>query len=55
MAVTSPLHHRCTRTDTCVRWGMSVKHVAVKFLVFAVSLLKPPFGHLDPEAVYKIR
>jgi hypothetical protein len=24
--------YRYTRTDTCVRWGMSVKYIAVKFL-----------------------
>jgi hypothetical protein len=34
------LHYRYTRTETCVRWRMPVKYIAVK--VFAVSLLKPP-------------
>jgi hypothetical protein len=38
-----------TRTDTCVRWGMSVKYIAVKCL--SVSLLKPPFGGLRSEAI----
>ena len=34
------LHDRYTRTDTCIRWEMSVKYIAVKFL--AVSLPKRP-------------
>jgi hypothetical protein len=47
-----PLHYRYTRTDTCVRWDMSVKYIAVKFFPFhfrnrhvtAVSVPKPPFA-----------
>jgi hypothetical protein len=65
-----PLHGRYTRTDTYVRWGISVKYIAVKFL--AVSLSKPPCNgrftsetavrrfqkrnrQLEPEVVLKIR
>jgi hypothetical protein len=44
-----PLHDRYTRTDTCVRWEMSVKSIAVKFL--SVTLLKPPFGGFRSETV----
>ena len=33
-----PLHDRYTRTDTCVRWEMPVRYIAVKFL--SVSLPK---------------
>jgi hypothetical protein len=29
-----PLHYRYIRTDTCVRWGVSVKYIAVKSLPF---------------------
>jgi hypothetical protein len=58
-----PLHDRYTRTDTCVRWGMSVKYIAVNFLPFhfrnrrvtAVSILKPPVGGFRIETVHRIQ
>ena len=37
------------RTLTYVRWGISVKYIAVEFL--AVSLPKPPFGGFRSETV----
>ena len=44
------LQTRYTRTDTCIRWRMSVRYIAVKFLSVslnrrsAVSEVKPSSG-----------
>jgi hypothetical protein len=47
------LHGRYTRTNTCVRWDISIKHIAVKFLSVLLPKRPCPFCHLDPEVVKK--
>jgi hypothetical protein len=45
--------YRYTRTDTCVRWEISVKYIAGKFLAVSLPMLGPPVPVLYVVIVYR--